>query len=169
MLSLLSKSVITIVFRIFCLNMLFTHFWVSYNIEKIQTCRLFHSWKLAILRFSLLSNLKTIAFTVFCIIMLFSYIWVSYNIVKLQTCSLWHSWVISTLMLSLLSKSIVTWKLLQLENFVLICYSPTYGSAITVKFQTCSLFHSWGIVILRFSLLSKWVVTWKLLHLQYFV
>ena len=38
-----------------------------------------------------------------------------------------------------------------------------------VKLQTCSSWHSWAIAIIRFSLLNKSVVTWMLLHLQYFV
>ena len=50
--------------------------------------------------------------------MLFTSFLVSYNIVKLQTCSSLHSWAKTTLRFSLLSKSIVTRKLLHLQNFV---------------------------------------------------
>ena len=115
-------------------------------------------------------NLKTIAFREFRINMLFSYFWASYNIVKFQTCSSWHSWVIATFRLSLLSKSLITWKLLHLEYFVSICYSPILGSSYNiVKFQTCGSFHSWVIATLKFSLLSKSVIIGKLLHLQKFV
>ena len=33
----------TIAFTVFCFNMLFTYFWVSYNIVKFQTCSSWHS------------------------------------------------------------------------------------------------------------------------------
>ena len=38
-----------------------------------------------------------------------------------------------------------------------------------VKLQTCSSLHIWAIAIFRFSVLSKSGVTWKQLHLQYFL
>ena len=46
----------TIAFREFCLNMLFSYFWVSYNIVKLQTCSLLHSRVIATLTLSLLSK-----------------------------------------------------------------------------------------------------------------
>ena len=46
----------SIVFREFCLNMLFSYFWVSYNMVKLQTCSSLHSRVIATLRFSLLSK-----------------------------------------------------------------------------------------------------------------
>ena len=36
-----------------------------------------------------------------------------------------------------------------------------------VKFQACSQVHSWVIATVRLSLLSKSLITWKLLHLEY--
>ena len=49
--------------------MLFTYFWVSYNTVKLQICSSWHSWAIAIFRFSLLNKSVVtwnIAFTVFC-------------------------------------------------------------------------------------------------------
>ena len=45
-----------------------------------------------------------------------------------------------------MSKSVTTRKLLHLESFVSICYSPTYGSAITVKLYSLdtSIYHLQG-------------------------
>ena len=77
-------------------------------------------------------NSKIIAFREFCINMLFSSFWVSYNIVKLQIRSSLHSREIVTLRLSLLSKLLVSSKLLHLEYFFFICFSCTFGSAITL-------------------------------------
>ena len=37
----------TIAFREFCFNMLFSYFWVSYNIVKLQTCSSLHSGVMA--------------------------------------------------------------------------------------------------------------------------
>ena len=76
-------------------------------------------------------NLKTIAFREFRINMLFTYFGVSYNIVKFQTCGSFHSGVIATLKFSLLSKSVIIGKLLHLQKFMQICYSATFGPAIT--------------------------------------
>ena len=102
--------------------------------------------------------------------MLFSYFWASYNIVKFQTCSSWHSWVIATFRLSLLSKSLITWKLLHLEEFrINMLFSYLWVSYNIVKFQTCSSWHSWVIATFRLSLLSKSLITWKVLHLEHFV
>ena len=39
----------TIALREFCKNMLFSYFWVSYNIVKLQTCNLLHSRVIATL------------------------------------------------------------------------------------------------------------------------
>ena len=47
----------TIAFREFCTNMLFSYFWVSYNIVKLQTRTSLHSGVIATLRLSLLSKL----------------------------------------------------------------------------------------------------------------
>ena len=131
-----------------------------------------HTWAIAIFRFSLLS--KSVVTWNYCIYnillyMLFCYFWFSYNIVKFQTCSSLHSWVIGTLRLSLLSKSVVTWNycIYNILLYMLFCYF--WFSYNIVKFQTCSSLHSWVIGTLRLSLLSKSVVTRKLLHLQYFV
>ena len=66
----------------------------------------------------MLADLKTIALTVFSLNMFFTYLWVSYNIVKLQTCSSSQSGAIAPMRLSQLSKSLVSRKLLHLENFV---------------------------------------------------
>ena len=55
-LKILTCNLKTIAFREFCLNMLFSYFWVSYNIVKLQTCNSLHSRVIAILRFSLLSK-----------------------------------------------------------------------------------------------------------------
>ena len=66
----------------------------------------------------MLADLKAIALTVFSLNMFFTYLWVSYNIVKLQTCSSSQSGSIAPMRLSQLSKSLVSRKLLHLENFV---------------------------------------------------
>ena len=47
---------IYIAFREFCLNMLFSYFWVSYYIIKLQTCSSLHGGLIATLMFSLLSK-----------------------------------------------------------------------------------------------------------------
>ena len=49
----------TIAFREFCIpvNMLFSYFWVSYNIVKLQTCSSLHSRVIATFRLSLLGKL----------------------------------------------------------------------------------------------------------------
>ena len=47
----------TIAFKEFCFSMLFSYFWVSYNIVKFQTHRSLHSRVIATLRLSLLSKL----------------------------------------------------------------------------------------------------------------
>ena len=47
----------TIAFREFCINMLFSYFWVSYNIVKLQTHSSLHNRVIATLRLSLLSKL----------------------------------------------------------------------------------------------------------------
>ena len=49
----------TIAFREFCGNMLFSYFWVSYNIAKFQTCSSWHSWVIATFRLLLLSKSLT--------------------------------------------------------------------------------------------------------------
>ena len=59
------------------------------------------------------------------------YVGVNYDIMKLHICSSFHSRAKATFRISLLSKSLVTLKLLHLEYFVEICYSATFGSAIT--------------------------------------
>ena len=41
--SKITCSLKTIAFREFCVNMLFSYFWVSYNILKFQTCSSWHS------------------------------------------------------------------------------------------------------------------------------
>ena len=46
-----------IAFREFCINMLFSYFWVSYNIVKLQNRSSLHSRVIAALRLSLLSKL----------------------------------------------------------------------------------------------------------------
>ena len=46
----------TIACREFCSNVLFSYFWVSYNIVKLQTCSSFHIRVIATLRFSWLSK-----------------------------------------------------------------------------------------------------------------
>ena len=46
----------TIAYTEFCVNMLFSYFWVSYNIVKFQTCSSVHSGVIATLRFPLLST-----------------------------------------------------------------------------------------------------------------
>ena len=50
------KNLKTIAFREFCINMLFSYFWVSYNIVKLQTCSPLYSRVIATLRFSQLSK-----------------------------------------------------------------------------------------------------------------
>ena len=47
----------TIAFREFSINMLFSYFWVSYNIVKLQTCSSMPRRVIATLRLSLLSKL----------------------------------------------------------------------------------------------------------------
>ena len=47
----------TIAFREFCINTLFSYFWISYNIVKLQTHSSLHSRVIATLRLSLLSKL----------------------------------------------------------------------------------------------------------------
>ena len=47
----------TIAFTEFCINMLFSYLWVSYNIVKLQKCSSLHSQVIATLRLSLLSKL----------------------------------------------------------------------------------------------------------------
>ena len=47
----------TIEFREFCINMLFSYFWVSYDIVELQTCGSLDSQVIATLRLSLLSKL----------------------------------------------------------------------------------------------------------------
>ena len=46
----------TIAFREFCLNLLFSYFWVTYNIVKLQTCSSLHCGVIATLTLSLLSK-----------------------------------------------------------------------------------------------------------------
>ena len=53
----MSKISKTIVFREFCINMLFSYFGVSYNIVKLQTRSSLHRQVIATLRLSLLSKL----------------------------------------------------------------------------------------------------------------
>ena len=162
----------TIAFTQFCINMLFSYFYVSYNTVKFQTCSSWHSWVIATFRLSLLSKLlitsKVLHLEYFN--MLFTYFGVNYNIVKFQTCGSLHSWVIATLKFTLLSKSVVIGKLLHLQKFgVDMLFSYFWLSYNIVKLQTCSSWHNWAIAIFRYWLLSKWLVTWKIVHLEYFV
>ena len=53
---LISCNLKTIAITVFCLNMLFTYFWVSYDIVKLQTCSSLQIGAIATLRFSLLSK-----------------------------------------------------------------------------------------------------------------
>ena len=101
--------------------------------------------------------------------MLFTYFLVSYNIVKLLPFNLLHSWAIATLRFSLLSKSVVSGKLMDLQYFVKYVIHLLFVSYNIVKLHPFNSLHRWAIATLRFSLLSKSVVTWKILHLQYFV
>ena len=55
------------------------------------------------------------------------------------------------------------------EFFINILFSYFWVSYNIVKLQTSSSLHSWVIATSRLSLLSKSVITWKLLHLEYFV
>ena len=92
--SKISCNLKTIAFREFCINMLFSYFWVSYNIVKLQTCSSLHRREIAALSLSLLSKLlvtSKLLHLEYLFNMLFSYFLVSYNIVKLQTCMSWHS------------------------------------------------------------------------------
>ena len=76
----------TIAFREFCINILFSYFWVSYNIVKLQTRSSLHSPVIATLRLSLLSKLlvsSKLLHLEYFVLYVFMYFWISYNIVKL--------------------------------------------------------------------------------------
>ena len=139
----------TIAFREFCVNMLFSYFWVSYNIVKFQTCSSWHSWVIATFRLSLLSKsliTSKLLHLEYLVLMLFTYFRVSCKIVKFQTCGSLHSWVIATLRFLLNTKSFITQKLLHLEHFVKICYSATFSIATT-----------WWVTWVSISI-AKWVI-----------
>ena len=87
----------------------------------------------------------------------------------MQSCSSLHSRAIATLRFSQLSKSILIWKLLYLQYVLNMLFTYFWVTYNIVKLQTCISWHSWAIATLMLLLLSKWVVTWKLLHLQYFI
>ena len=53
---LISCNLKPIAIRVLCLNMLFTYFWVSYDIVKLQTCSLLQIGEITTSRFSLLSK-----------------------------------------------------------------------------------------------------------------
>ena len=51
-----------------------------------------------------------------------------------------------------MSKITCNLKTITFRVFAEICYSPTFGSAVTVILQTCSSLHSRRIAILRYVL-----------------
>ena len=54
LLSTISYNLKTVAFRVFSLNMLFSYFWVSYTIVKLQTCSSLHRTILLLFQLSLL-------------------------------------------------------------------------------------------------------------------
>ena len=53
---LISCNLKTVAIRVFCLNMFFTYFWVSYDIVKLQSCSSLQIEAIATSRYSLLST-----------------------------------------------------------------------------------------------------------------